>query len=428
MATNKPLSIAQVKSLATTPGDHHVGGVPGLILRVKAGTVAGEFSQYWVFRKRGKDGFFYHIGPFQNIGLKEARDIALDLVVNGKPEDDKDAKQKALDSLTVSDVYKEFFQWKSLRGDWKNSSATHYKEIMRFKSHLLIPLKDVVVSKATYEDIAKAFEPIWVDHPATCKKLHQMIYQLFSWATVVKKIRSENLVNPASMEGISRLLPSEKVRRAQKNHPFLKPEQVQDFFVPLMEKAKLVQTARMLAFSILTCSRASNVLGLKWAQLHLEEGYWEIPASEMKVTSNGQHIVPLSPQAVAILQAQKSVERGEYVFHTKYGRPFSDMAMNMFIRRMHQEERDEGRIGWVDLEASKAERRPVLAVQHAIARASFETWAHGQKKEPRVIALCLHHSVDNQYRGAYDRDDSFESKRQLLKEWADFCFEKVRNW
>lgn len=414
------LSIAEVKKVSSIVGDHSVGGVTGLTLRVVKAK-DGALNQYWVFRKRGKDGFFYHIGPYDSLSLKEARDVAMDLLTNGKPEKKDSGQEEQKERLTVGEVYTRFFDWKLARGDWKRGPEARYREQHRFEKHLLPPLKNVKVSACTYEDVARAFRPIWTEYPATCDRLHQALYQLFTWATVVEKIRPGSLANPASLSGIAPLLPNEKTRKAKKNFPFLQPDQIPPFFKSLMGKAEFFQSARMLAFSILTCSRAANVRFLKWAQIDLDGALWEIPASEMKISANGQHIVPLSSLALQILKEQKAECTGELVFPSRTGTPLSDAAMTMLIRRMSEEEVRAGREGWIDREASKQEGRLVVAVQHAIARASFETWAHGEQKDPRIIALCLHHSVDTKLKSAYDRDTSLEAKRQLLEEWADFC-------
>ena len=164
---------------------------------------------------------------------------------------------------------------------------------------------------------------------------------------------------------------------------------------------------------------------MKWADLDLKRKLWIIPAEEMKIRANGQHIVPLSRQVLDLINIQAGMKRSEYVFSSRTDKPFSDIAMSQVIKRMHSEEKARGREGWIDREASKAQGREVIAVQHAISRASFETWAQGLRKDSRTIALCLHHDVDTKLNSAYDRDKSIEQKRELLQEWADFCYSKV---
>lgn len=420
----KALSIAEVKALASVVGDHSVGGVNGLRLRVFNRN--GQLSPYWVLIRQGKNRLFYHIGAFPDVGLKEAREIASSVLLNGIPTKKEEAQKKVDEDLTIEDVYVEFLEWKLARGDWKRGETKKRHEQLLFEKHLLPTLRSVKVASCTFDDIANAFRPIWTKHPATCAKAHQLISQLFSWATVVRKIRDSNLANPADLKGIKPLLPAEKTRKKSRAYPFLMPSQIPDFFAQLVPLASHNQNARMLICAILTCSRSANIRGMKWDQINLEEGVWRIPESEMKVSVNGQHVVPLSTQVIELIKIQQDLRRNDFVFNSqRSGSMWGQSAMLNLIKSMHKEEVENGREGWIDREQSEQLGEPVIAVQHAISRASFETWAHGEGKSPRIIALCLHHTVDSKYNGAYDRDKSLDAKRQLLQEWADFCYSKV---
>ena len=421
----KALSISEVKALASVVGDHSVGGVSGLRLRVFNRN--GQPTPYWVLVRQGKNKLFYHIGAFPDIGLKEAREIASYVLLHGIPQSEDEKRAISDKDLTIEAVYKDFLNWKLERGDWKNGEVQRYREQCRFEAHLLPPLKDVKVSECTYDDVARAFAPIWVQRPATCAKLHQLIYQLFSWATVVRKIRDGSLANPATLEGIKPLLPSDKARKAQRAYPFLVPDQIPDFFVQLVSLGKRDTVARMLICAILTCSRSANIREMRWDQLDLKNGVWRIPESEMKVSANGQHVIPLTTQVIDVIAAQYGRKVNDLVFPSNLTKQvYSEASMRTVIWKMHKKEVEQGREGWIDREQSERLGEPVIAVQHAISRASFETWAHGEGKNPRIIALCLHHSVDSKYNSAYDRDKSIEAKRELLQEWADFCFSKVQ--
>lgn len=230
-------------------------------------------------------------------------------------------------------------------------------------------------------------------------------------------------MNPADTKALAPLLPSQKARAQAKHFPFLEPAQVPALIQSLhgMES----DVARCLLLGILTCCRSANVRLMRWAQVDFEKQIWTIPPEEMKVSGNGQHVVPLSTEALRILEAQRAHSCGEYVFLGASGRPLSDMAMTMLVRRSHGYEKAQGREGWIDRAMSKEAGKDVVAVPHAIARASFETWAQGARKDPRTIGLCLHHVADSKLGGAYDRDLSIEHKRKLLQEWAEFCFSAV---
>lgn len=87
---------------------------------------------------------------------------------------------------------------------------------------------------------------------------------------------------------------------------------------------------------------------------------------------------------------------------------------------------------WIDTEQSKNTEREVPATMHGIARATFRTWSqddslgNDKKFDARIAELCLHHKIQDAYNGAYERNQSFIRRRELMEEWAKFCFSKIK--
>ncbi len=432
------LSAAQVKELSRVEGEHSVGGEPGLFLRVRK-SATGAFLCSWSLRRQGAGGFRVGLGNYPLVSLKAARDQAHDILLKMKsgihPVEERRQqkaeakaqraaeKERAASMLTIADVFVEHLDWREGRGEWKHSADVRRREEQRFRKHILPLGGKIVISEATADQIAEVMRPIWIEKRSTADKVLTVLKHLFTWATTVKKIRSQALVNPASKDAIGPLLAAERIRPKRQRMPFLEPDQMPSF----MAAVQRVDTvgARALVFSVLTCSRSRNVRLMRWDQVDMKSGIWTIDAVDMKVSANGQHIVPLSRQAMEILKTMESMREYlgcPYVFVGRDGRKgISEMTMNCVIRALHKEELLEGREGWIDREQSEAAGEPVLAVQHAISRASFETWAQSLRKDKRTIDLCLHHNVDTRLHSSYDRDKSIEQKRKLLQEWADFC-------
>jgi len=99
--------------------------------------------------------------------------------------------------------------------------------------------------------------------------------------------------------------------------------------------------------------------------------------------------------------------------------------LNTVIKDLHAIEIKAGREGWIDRKQTKKTGNPVIAVQHAISRATFESWAHSVHADSRAIQLILHHDIDPRLGSAYDRDGSIDDKRILLQRWANFCYSKL---
>jgi integrase len=114
--------------------------------------------------------------------------------------------------------------------------------------------------------------------------------------------------------------------------------------------------------------------------------------------------VPLSPRALAILEEMRKVRHGDdgnaFVFPgPKPGKPLSDMALLMLLRRM------------------------VLngLTVHGF-RATFKTWASERTSfQNEVVEASLAHAIGSKVEQAYRRGDLFEKRRRLMQQWATFC-------
>ncbi len=156
--------------------------------------------------------------------------------------------------------------------------------------------------------------------------------------------------------------------------------------------------ARALELAILTAARTGEVIGAKWDEIDLGERLWVVPAERMK--AGREHRVPLPDAALAILEGMRKTRQGEHIFPGgKAGRPISNMAMLMLLRRM----------GRGDLTA------------HGF-RSSFRDWAAERTTFPAEVAeMALAHTVSDKVEAAYRRGDLFQKRRQLSDVWAQFC-------
>jgi integrase len=65
---------------------------------------------------------------------------------------------------------------------------------------------------------------------------------------------------------------------------------------------------------LLTGARKNEVAGARWCEFDLNKKIWTVPPERFK--SNASHIVPLSDQAVAILEALPRFTKGDHLFTT----------------------------------------------------------------------------------------------------------------
>jgi integrase len=153
--------------------------------------------------------------------------------------------------------------------------------------------------------------------------------------------------------------------------------------------------ARALEFAILTAARTNEVIGAKWAEIDIEGRRWTVPPERMK--AKREHRVALSGAALAILAALP--RQGPFVFGGKAGRPLSQMAMLMLLRRMGRER---------------------LTV-HGF-RSRFRDWAAESTDFPTEAAeMALAHAVPDKVEASYRRGDLLQKRYRLAEEWAEFC-------
>ena len=158
-----------------------------------------------------------------------------------------------------------------------------------------------------------------------------------------------------------------------------------------------------MRFLCLTFCRTSEVREAEWAEFDFEDMLWRIPAAKMKMSRD--HIVPLSKQAVAILEEMRPFSGdGQYVFP---GRNRGSLYLN--INTLTDALRALG--------YSKDEM-----CAHGF-RAMASTLLNEQGYHPDVIERQLAHVPGNRVRAAYNRAEYLPERRKLMQGWADYLSE-----
>jgi integrase len=253
---------------------------------------------------------------------------------------------------------------------------------------------DLAVQAVDVGLVLKAIEPIWTAKPETASRIRGRIESILDWSTARGYREGEN---PARWRGhLDNLLPARaKVSRVE-HHAALPYAKIGVFMAEL--RAQDGVSARALEFAILTAARTGEVIGARWDEINIAEKLWTIAAGRMK--GGREHRVPLSAPALAIIEKMAAIRSDAFVFRgAKEGRPLSNMAFLMLLRRM----------GCADLTA------------HGF-RSSFRDWAAERTGFAAEVAeMALAHAVGDKVEAAYRRGDLFQKRRQLAEAWAKFC-------
>ena len=146
--------------------------------------------------------------------------------------------------------------------------------------------------------------------------------------------------------------------------------------------------------------RPGELRHAEWSELDLDAAMWRIPAGKMKMREG--HVVPLAPQAVAILrELHRLTGRGRYCFPSLRtpDRPMSENTINAALRRLGFDKDTMTGHGFRAM---------------ASTRLNEMGWA------PDVIERQLAHAERNKVRAAYNRAQYMAERKTMMTAWADY--------
>ncbi|MNC22545.1 Prophage CP4-57 integrase [compost metagenome] len=96
-----------------------------------------------------------------------------------------------------------------------------------------------------------------------------------------------------------------------------------------------VSTRCLIEWQLLTLVRPLEASGAQWIEIDLDAKLWTIPAERMK--AKREHIVPLSLQALEILEVMKpTIRHREYIFPSRNDpkQPMNSQTANAALKRI----------------------------------------------------------------------------------------------
>jgi integrase len=155
---------------------------------------------------------------------------------------------------------------------------------------------------------------------------------------------------------------------------------------------------KMLA---LTGQRKSEVAKARWSEFNLTEKLWTIPAERMK--ADAAHVVPLTPDVIAILEMLPRFKKGDHLFSTDFGHK----PVNGFSKAKTR--LDEG------IAAELGRTIPPFVI-HDIRR-TMRTGLSALPVPDLIRELVIAHTKPGLHR-VYDQHAYVDEKRHALELWA----------
>lgn len=185
----------------------------------------------------------------------------------------------------------------------------------------------------------------------------------------------------------------------KKHYKHLSAKELPDFLERLSGYQGDIKTKLGFQLLLLTFVRTGELRAAEWSEIDWEAREWRIAGAKMKMRR--QHIIPLSDQALAILQELKLITgHGRYIFpsQSNFTRFMSENTLLYAFYRMGYHSR---------------------ATVHGF-RATASTTLNEMGFRPDVIERQLAHAERNKVRASYNHAEYLPERRKMMQYWADY--------
>lgn len=357
-----------------------------------------EGGQYWRYEYRfhGKRKLLA-LGTYPDTSLAQAReaaDAARRAVKAGQDPAQEKRKAKASAKLqaenTFANIARKLVAKKRKEGRAPVTIAKMEWILGKVKSTLGVrPIGEI----GTPEVIRALKKEEDADNLETARRMRTVIGEVFRYAMQHGIVGSD----PSAATKGAVAVPAQRHFSA-----IVKPERFGEVLRLIDDyAARHVVSGSALQLMALLYSRPGELRQAEWKEFDLASGFWEIPASRMKLRQ--PHLKPLPRQAVAILKRLCDITGpAGLVFPAvgKAARPLSENTMNAALRRMGIP---------ADEHSSHGFRATASTLLNASNLFSIDAIEHS-----------LAHRDRDAVRRAYARGDAMTERLKMAQWWADY--------
>jgi integrase len=397
LRTEKP-NITAKNYLTVGPGEYPCGNNLYLIVTTSGG-------RRWAFR-------YQRNGVVKKMGLGSAKPAGL------KPSD---AKDKAIDALRLlakgtdprehrddqkrregSRVFGEFAE------EWRQTYETGLKhnaarnKLKRIVQVITKPLHRLRLDEIETQHIVAVLRKVWHQREVS-RDTRQRVKKILD-AAIALNLRPKH--NPADWDSrLKPIMPKQRKRGAVRgSHKAMDYHDLPAFMRKLAATSD--QSARALEVAVLTFARTIEVQNMRWLQLDLKDGLWDLGTLDTK--NERLKRTPLPRQTLAYLrEAYECRVSDDFVFLGRsLAKPISNMTMLKHLKQISGDD--------------------TLTV-HGF-RSTFRTWAQEETDfEEEIVEHCLHHITDDDAEKAYKRGEALRKRRVVMQAFADFATRPPKN-
>lgn len=353
--------------------------------------------KYWRLRYKIHDKEkSLSLGVYPVVGLKQARQLAqaerVKLMSNIDPSIDRKLnKQKAKEAAANSfEVVARAWYTKQAH-KWVNS---HAKDVLRRLEINVFPFIGMYpISTIEAPQLLNMISII--EQRGSYDLAHRVLGvcgQVFRYG-----IQNSRCARDPSGDLRGALTPHKK-----KNQAAVKPEELPELLraIATYEGIGDRQTQLALQLLALTFVRTNELIGALWEEINLNNALWIIPAARMKVKDRGDHVVPLTHQALNILVELKSIA-GDSRYLLPGRNPNKPISNNTLLFALY-------RLGYKG-----------KMTGHGFRAVASTALNESGLFSPDAIERQLAHGERNEVRGAYNRAEYLPERKRIMIWWSN---------
>ncbi len=379
------LTVFQVKNIKSESKDFKLSDAGGLYLHVKT-----NGAKYWrlAYRFNQKQKTLA-LGVYPEVSLQEAREKASEakkLLKDGiDPSENKKASKSELDDSFQAVANEWFMKQKTI---WVES---HTKDVKRRLEKDIYPkIGQLPISQIKSIQVLEVVRVI--EKRQRTDLSHRVLgvcSQVFRYA-----VSSGRLASDPTRDLKGALTPHvQKHQNAIKSHEL--PKLMKD--IDSYDNIGDLQTKLALQMLAHTFVRTGELIEATWNEFDFEKCMWKIPSSRMKMKR--EHIVPLTPQVIAILKLLKELSyNSDYVFAGR--NPQKHISNNTLLFALYK-----------------------LGYKGEMTGHGFRSVASSTLNEngfrADVVERQLAHLDSNSVRAAYNRAEYMKERIEMMTWWSN---------
>ncbi|SNX60714.1 Integrase [Nitrosomonas ureae] len=391
--TDSEIKAAKPKEKPYSLPDGH-----GLVLMIQP-----SCAKWWRYRYRvNGTAKMLSLGVYPDVTLKEARNQQArfkELLAQGVDPSLHRQEQKQLEAIAATNSFESvarlwWTQWSAARNQ-RHASYT----IRRLEADIFPIIGRKPVTELTAPMLLMAIKKIESRGALDIAKR-----ALTKCGQIMRYAVAHGLAerNPAAdIKPSDVLTPTKKTNYARLDQKEL-PELLQK--IDTYDGQPLTRFA--LQLMALTFVRTSELIGGRWEEIDLIKKQWRIPAERMKMKT--PHIVPLSDQAIAVLEKIKNLAADQILLFPNEKRNGKSMSNNTILFALY-------RMGYHS-----------RMTGHGF-RGIASTILHEQGFNHDHIELQLAHTQRDAVSAAYNHALYLEPRTRMMQQWADYVDKLKRN-